>query len=94
MAGARLLIGFVARLAMWAALAVIVVDAVRELWARGEQATAVFAAILFPVTVFVWPWKREAFGRPLWQLLVVALIAYPVSTLVGGLPPVERPGDL
>lgn len=84
----RLLIGLVARALFWVGLGVIVIDAVVELWNRGDGALAVAAAIFFPVTFIVWPWTHEAFGYPLWIVLVAAVIAYPISTFVGGLEPV------
>jgi hypothetical protein len=90
----RGLIGVCARLMMWACIVVIVGDAATTLWQRGEHGLAFFSVVLFPATTFIWPWIHDAFGLPLWIAGIVALAAYPISTFVGGLPPVERPGDL
>ena len=89
----RLLVGLIARALVWAAFALIVGDALITLWDRGEYALAVAAAILFPITIFLWPWTHQAFGHPLWWAFVIAAVAYPISTFVGGLPPIDRPGD-
>ena len=90
----RILAGLLARAVFWAAVGVIVVDAALTLWRNGRQALAVAAAILFPITILVWPWTHEAFGYPLWLAFVIAAVAYPISTFIGGLPPIDRPGDI
>lgn len=93
----RTLIGLSARLVFWVCVVLIVVDAVSELWRREDFALAVAAAILFPITVFVWPLAElegDIVGLTLWWLLVVAIVAYPVSTFIGGLSPIDRPGDV
>jgi hypothetical protein len=35
------------------------------------------------------PWKHHAFGVPLWIVGVAMLVAYPISTFVGGLDPID-----
>jgi TctA family transporter len=92
----RFLIGLVARAAFWAAVVVIVGDAVIELWNDDNKVLAIASIVLFPITIFVWPLSNldhAAFGYDLWLFLAVAVIAYPISTFVGGLSPIDRPGD-
>lgn len=92
MGAIRVTVGVVARVVFWVALALIVVDAVAELWKRGDAPLAVAAAAFFPVTVFVWPLAETGaavFGLTCWWLLIVCIVAYPISTFVGGLEPVD-----
>lgn len=84
----RLLIFLIGRAIFSVCVAIIVVDAVRQLGDRGDEALAVAAAIFFPITFLVWPWTHEAFGYPLWILIVIAIVAYSISTFVGRLEPV------
>ena len=85
-------IGLLARAVMWGMFIIIVGDAVVTLWDRGDEVLAVLAVIFFPATIFIWPWTHEAFGYPLWIAFLIAAIAYPISTFVGGLPSIDRPG--
>jgi len=85
----RLLIGLIARAVTWLGVALIVGDAVVNLFQDGRAALGVAAAILFPVTFFVWPWTHHAFGVSLIIVFVVTVIAYPISTFVGRLPPID-----
>jgi hypothetical protein len=46
---------------------------------------------LFPVTIFLWPLTHltdTVFGFELWLVFVVSLVAYPISTLIGGMAPI------
>jgi hypothetical protein len=48
--------------------------------------------IFFPITIFIWPLTHlgeTVVGIKLWLVLVVAVVAYPISTFVGGLAPIE-----
>jgi len=58
-----------------AALVVIVGDAVIELWGDDRQLLAILALIGVPITLFVWPWTHEAFGIPLWPVLIAGVVA-------------------
>jgi hypothetical protein len=87
----RLTIGVIARMVTYAAFVVIVGDAVLTLIQRGGGGivTAVFALGFFPVTIVVWPWTHEAFGVSLIVFFVAAVVAYPISTFVGRLAPIN-----
>ena len=79
----RLLFGLLLRLVVWTSFAVVVGDALIELWERGRHLLALLAALVFPVTFLVWPWTHEAFDRPLWAAVVAAFVAQLLSfTLV------------
>jgi hypothetical protein len=93
MAGFRLAVGLVARIIFWIGAGLIVYEAGTTLWHHGEKALAVASALFFPVTILVWPWKHEAFNHPLWIVLAILFVSYPISTFVGGLPTIDRPGD-
>jgi hypothetical protein len=86
-----LVVGLVARAVMWAALGVIVMDAVLTLWREGREVLAVAAGIFFPITILIWRGVMRPSGYPLWWAFVVAIVAYPISTFVGGLPPNRPP---
>jgi len=85
----RLLIGVVARAIVWICFAVIVGDAVVTLFHRGKPVLGVLAAIVFPATILIWPWTHDAFGWSLIVFFVIAVVAYPISTFVGGLRPID-----
>lgn len=74
-----LLFALLLRLVVWGAFAVVVGDAVGDLWRRGHEILAVVSLVFFPVTFVVWPWLHEAFGRPLWLALVAAVVAQSLS---------------
>lgn len=93
----RTTIGLLARLVFWVAFSLIVVDAVIELWRRDDVALAIAAAVFFPITVFVWPIAETGahiLGLTCWWLLIVCLVSYPISTFIGRLPTIDRPGQL
>jgi hypothetical protein len=88
----RLVIGIVARLAVYACFALILGDAFFELWRDHHVVLAVLALIFFPATIFIWPITHlgdTVFGLKLWLVFVTALVAYPVSTFIGGMRPIE-----
>lgn len=89
----RLAIGVIARLVMWACVLFIVGNAVVWAWEAGNPLLAVVGAALFPLTFLIYPFIAEA-GANAWPLadgtsfipfLVIAVVAYPISTFVGGL---------
>ena len=95
-------VGVLARLVTVAGYLLIVADAVIGLWQTSQRVLAVLALIASPITVFVWPvfgdgdgvGNAAVAGPHLWIVLLAAMIAYPISTFVGGLPPIDRPRDL
>lgn len=79
----------------WAMVILIVGNAVVHLISEGSIVGAVFAIVLTPLTFLIYPfvspegasaWPMAA-GSSLVPLLVVAVIAYPISTFIGGLDP-------
>lgn len=93
----RSTVGVLARAAFWVAVLMIVIDAVNTLWSRGNRPLSVAALVFFPITLFAWPIKHHEYtslGISMWQLLLAAMIAYPISTIIGRLPSIDRPGDL
>jgi len=85
----RLAVGVSARAIWFVAMVAVYVDALVVLAKRPNWGLFFGALIAFPITILVWPWKHTAFGVPLWIVGVVMLVAYPISTFVGGLDPVE-----
>lgn len=80
----RPIIGVLARIAFWLFFLIILLDAVVGLWRAGFYVEAVFALLLSPLTFFAWPiWTSQ------WWVLVLALLAYATSTLIGRLPPIR-----
>ncbi len=94
---ARLTIGVVARGVFWLCLLFILGNAVLQALADGQVVVAVLELAFFPIAVLVYPFAAApdalawplAEGTSLIPALVAMLVAYPVSTFVGGLPPVE-----
>lgn len=90
----RLGIGLTARGVFWLCLWFIVANAVAQAIADGQWVIALFAAGLIPLTFVAYPfigpgaWPFTTSGA-LFVALGAALIAYPISTLVGGLDPVD-----
>jgi len=94
MDGPRIAIGLSARLVFWVMVLFIVGNAAVFIWNEGNGFLAILSVGFFPLTVFLWPFfSPEAASA--WPLndstgliyfFVVAAIAYPVSTLIGGLP--------
>lgn len=87
----RVLIGVVSRLLVYICFALIIGDAVVELWRDQNYVLSILAAIFFPVTIFLWPLTHltdTVFGFELWLVFVVSLVSYPISTLIGGMAPI------
>ena len=98
MLAARLTIGVLARGVMWACLWFIVGNAVAQCIHNSDWVLAFLALALFPLTFFIYPFAASPTDSA-WPVgddtalivaLAVALIAYPISTFVGGLDPVDR----
>jgi hypothetical protein len=51
----RVVIGSLARLVVYVCFALIIGDAVVELWRDQKYVLSILAAILFPATIFLWP---------------------------------------
>lgn len=94
----RFVIGIAARGVFWVCFWFILLNAVVQTVKDGQYFLAFIELAVFPLTVFVYPfvadagalaWPLEA-GTSLIPALITMLIAYPVSTFVGGLPPVDR----
>ena len=81
---------------MWACLWFIVANAIAQAIHESQWVLAVFELAIFPATFFIYPWVADA-DASAWPLgdaslfipaFIVAVIAYPISTFVGGLDPV------
>lgn len=91
----RVFVGVVARIIFWAMVLLVVGNAVAHLISEGSVIGAIFAVVLLPLTFIVYPFISPegasawpmAEGSSLIPLLVIAVIAYPISTFVGGLEP-------
>lgn len=94
----RTLIGYLARGLFWLCVLDIVVNAATQAFSTKQYVLAVFELVGFPATYLLypflqphgghaWPW---AGGHTLIPVLVVGVIAYPVSTFIGRLAPVDR----
>jgi hypothetical protein len=78
---------------MWACIIFIVGNAAAQAWSEGAYIGAVVEAVFFPFTFFIYPFAAEASAQA-WPLedgtsfipfLIVAVVAYPISTLIGGM---------
>lgn len=98
MATLRLSAGLLARGVFWLCVWGIVLNAVTQAISARDYLFAFFELVAFPLTYFLypflqptagnaWPW---ADGHTLIPVLIVGVLAYPVSTVVGGLEPVDR----
>ena len=91
-------VGGIARLVTWACILLIVGNAVAQSISDGNWVWAFLEAALLPLTFFLHPFLAPegtmawplADGTSLIPFLVAALIAYPISTLVGGFAPIDR----
>jgi len=89
----RVMVGLVARVIFWFAIFLIVGNAAVYLWSMGAWFFSLLSVALLPFTTFLWPiFAPEAAsawplgGRSgLWLFFLTAAIAYPISTIVGGL---------
>ncbi len=94
---ARVVVGLGARGVFWACLWFIVGNAVVQAVRGGEWLLALLELAVLPLTFLVYPFVATegamawplADGTSLIPFLVAALIAYPVSTLIGGLDPID-----
>lgn len=97
MDSARIIIGLLARAVFWAGFLLIVGNAVLQAIADDQWVLAFFEVAAFPLTFLLYPFLQPEFGNAwpwtdghtLIPVLVTALVAYPISTLVGGLDPVD-----
>lgn len=89
----RIAIGLIARGVMWACIIFIVGNAAAQAWSDDAIGSAIFEVLLFPLTFFIYPFAAKA-GAQAWPLedgtsfipfLIAAVLAYPISTLIGGL---------
>lgn len=94
----RELTGLATRGIFWLCFWFIVANAIAQAIRENNIGLAVFEFVGFPATYFIYPFAAHA-GAGAWPLaegtsfipfLVVAAIAYPISTIVGGRPPVDR----
>ena len=81
---ARALIGLCARAVFWLCLLWIVGTSVSYSWRSGDVVSVKLKVVFFPLTYFLSPWYTG-----LWGVFLVSIVAYWVSTLIGGLRPVE-----
>jgi len=95
---ARLGIGLLARATFWLCLWFIVGNAAVQAVKNDDWLLAILEVSFFPATFVIYPFAAHADamawplaeGTTLIPFLAAALIAYPISTLVGGLEPVDR----
>lgn len=94
----RLMIGVPARGIFWLGFLLIVANAVNQairderwLLAALEVIGAPFTFILYPFLQppdgSAWPWPD---GTGLIAVFIISLLAYPVSTVIGGMRPIGR----
>jgi hypothetical protein len=89
-----LVIGVGARLVFWVMIALIVGNAAIYLASEGAWLFAILSVAFLPFTAFIWPFSspEAAYAWPLDNssgliyFFIAAAIAYPISTLIGGLP--------
>lgn len=90
-------LGLIARCVFWLCVTDIVLNAITQAISAKEYFVAFVEVVAFPLTYFLypflqpgsgnaWPW---ADGHTLIPVLIVGTLAYPVSTFVGGLRPVD-----
>jgi len=82
---------------MLACMAAIVLDAVVTQWQRDNALMSVVALVAAPFTLLIWPvfgTGADLVGIPLWQILIALFVAYPISTFIGGMLPIDAPGQM
>lgn len=97
MTSLRVTIGAFARVLFWACLVFIVGNAVAQALSETHWITAVAEIGFFPITYLVYPFAANAHaiawpladGTSFVPALIIGVVAYPVSTFVGGLGAVE-----
>jgi hypothetical protein len=93
----RTIVGLLARALVWLCIWDIVVNAVVQAISAHQYVLALFEVGFFPATYFLypflqpstgnaWPWTE---GHTLIPILIVGVLAYPISTFIGGLEPIE-----
>jgi hypothetical protein len=93
----RGIVGLLARAVFWLCIGDIVVNAVSQAISAHQYVLAFFELGFFPATYLLypflqpdtgnaWPWAE---GHTLIPILIVGVLAYPISTLIGGLEPIE-----
>lgn len=98
MDGVRVMVGLLARGLFWLCVWDIVLNAVTQAISAHQYVLAFVEVAGFPLTYFLYPFLQPAFGNAwpwaegstLIPVLIVGAIAYPVSTVFGGLKPVDR----
>jgi hypothetical protein len=80
----RTVIGLIGRLIFWCGLVFIVGHAALASYRAGQTGMAVAKVIFFPLTFLIYPWYAG-----LWWLFFISLIGYWLSTVVGGMKPVD-----
>src|SRR4051812_26051411 len=92
-------VGVVARAVMWLCVWFIVLHAFFQAIHEGGSmvVTAIFALAFFPATFFIYPFVAPP-GAQAWPFpdgtsfipfLVIALVAHAISTVIGGMEPVD-----
>ena len=89
------MIGLFARLIFWVMVFLVVGNAVAQALSDGSVFGALVTVVLFPLTFLIYPFISPdgasawpmADGSSLIIFLVIGAIAYPISTIVGGLEP-------
>lgn len=94
----RVSIGLLARGVFWVGVWLIVGNALAQAITDHQYVLAFFELAGFPLTFLLYPFLQPALGNAwpwadghtLIPVLVAAVVAYPISTFVGGLEPVDR----
>jgi len=80
----RITVGYLSRTIFWITALMIILSAVLNLVTEHKYYYAIFAVIFFPITYFYYPFAADK----LW-LLVVSMLSYIISTLIGKMNPVD-----
>ncbi len=80
----KAIIGIVSRLLFWLTAVFIVGLAALNLFTEGNVVYAVLALVFFPLTYFYYP-----FVSGLWWLLLISIVFYGISTIIGGMKSVD-----
>lgn len=94
----RLAIGLIARGIFWLCLLFILGNAIAQAVHEKAYLLGFVELSAFPITVLLYPFVHhaEAYAWPLatgtsfLPAFIAMIVAYPVSTIVGGLPPIDR----
>lgn len=77
-------VGLLGRAVFWVTLGIILWNAGLGSLQAGDAGMAIVKVVFFPLTYFIYPWTAG-----LGVLLVVGLLGYATSTLIGGMRPVD-----